>query len=137
MRSSASFTNKKRVLAEASVTKVQYPGRVANNNDSILSVKNCSPNFDQLEYNVRFNCPPPQRIPYFGCNIDGGNSTTESETIILGQGSSFIFDGNGTCSSTSAFGSMLDGGNALTNINIVISGGDSSTNNVDIFDGLS
>lgn len=50
MSSAACYTHKKRVIAEASITKVQYPGRVANNNDSILSVKNCSPNYLQILY---------------------------------------------------------------------------------------
>lgn len=133
MRSSASFTNRRRVLAEASITKVQYPGRVANNNDSILSVKNCLPDYSELIYKTKFCCQPP-RIPYFGCNIDGGNSTTESDTILQGDDITRIFDGNGTCST--AFGSILDGGYAAMYVDIIIDGGDASTNNVDIFDGV-
>ena len=50
MSSAACYTNKRRVLAESSLTKVQYPGRIANNNDVILSVQNCSPNFEVLNY---------------------------------------------------------------------------------------
>ena len=50
MSSAACYTNKRRVIAEASLTKVQYPGKVAVNNDVILSVRNCSPDFSVLHY---------------------------------------------------------------------------------------
>lgn len=49
MPSAACYTNKRRVLAEASVTKVEYPGKIAVNNGA-LSVRNCSPDFQVLSY---------------------------------------------------------------------------------------
>lgn len=50
MSSAACYTNKIRVKAEANVTKVEYPGKIAVNNDPILSTQNCSPNYAVLNY---------------------------------------------------------------------------------------
>lgn len=55
MSSAACYINKKRILAESGITKVQYPGRIANNNNVILSVQNCSPNYNILNY-ISKNC---------------------------------------------------------------------------------
>jgi hypothetical protein len=103
--SSAWYTNRKRVLAEAALTKVQYPGRVAVNN-VILSVQNCQPNFSVLDYIPPVNCRkykscnPVVPEPTLGSILDGGNYTTESTTVLDG--------GNYTTESTT----ILDGGNS-------------------------
>ena len=105
MSSAACYTNKRRVIAEASITKVQYPGKIANNNDVILSVQNCSPNFDDMRYYThllcRKNCHkpgPPE--PLFGDILEGGNGSTEPTLFLDG--------GSGTTESTTIF----DGGNS-------------------------
>ena len=105
MSSAACYTNKRRVIAEASITKVQYPGKIANNNDSILSVQNCSPNFATLAYYThiicRKNCHkpgPPE--PILDNILEGGSGPDEFTTILDG--------GNGTTESTT----ILDGGNS-------------------------
>lgn len=103
--SSAWYTNRKRVLAEAALTKVQYPGKIAVNN-AILSVQNCQPNFSVLDYTPLVNCSkcklpnPVIPEPSLGDILDGGNYTTESTTILDG--------GNYTTESTT----ILDGGNS-------------------------
>ena len=103
--SSAWYTNKRRVLAEAALTKVQYPGRIANTNP-ILPVQNCQPNFSILNYVVPTNCrkykscAPVVEEPTLGSILEGGDYTTESTTILDG--------GNYTTESTT----ILDGGNS-------------------------
>ena len=108
MSSAACYTNRRRVLAEASVTKVQYPGRVATNNDTILSVRNCSPDYDIMNYVTTKPCcvspivvpPEPPQPPVISGILDGGNFTTQSMNILDG--------GNYATESTT----ILDGGNS-------------------------
>lgn len=52
MPSSACYTNKLRVNAEAQNTKVEYPRKIGLNNNPILSARNCSPNFSVLTYTI-------------------------------------------------------------------------------------
>ncbi len=61
--SSSWYTNKLRVLAEAENTKVQYPGRIENTNP-LLPVKNCTPNFNTLNYVI------------VKCNVKNKNCST-------------------------------------------------------------
>lgn len=106
MSSAACYTNKRRILAQASVTKVQYPGRIAVNNDSIFSVINCNSDYDTIDYITTKPCcvspivVPPQPPPSFSDILDGGNYITESTDILDG--------GNYTTES----GTILDGGNS-------------------------
>ena len=50
------YTNKKRILAEASVRKVQYPGSIGLNNNPIYSAINCKPDFNNLNYVSKVCC---------------------------------------------------------------------------------
>lgn len=54
MPSAACYTNKRRVIAEASLTKVQYPRQIAVQN-TLLSTENCERNFTPLTYIFK-NC---------------------------------------------------------------------------------
>jgi hypothetical protein len=96
--SSQAYTNRVRILAEASLTKIQYPGRIAIDNRLSASV-NCSRNFDPIVYTdiCRRCIVPPSldvMIPrYLGGNaltqsnviFDGGNSATNSSRILSGS----------------------------------------------------
>lgn len=44
------YINRIRTLAEAKVTKVQYPGRQALSYVPIQSTKGCSPNYSPIRY---------------------------------------------------------------------------------------
>ena len=97
------YTNKRRILAETGVLKVQYPKNTALNNKSIYSTVNCSPDFSPITYVPVCKCPfdgrglpsPPYR---FQGILDGGNFLTNSTAIIDGgifaTESSIILDGN-------------------------------------------
>jgi hypothetical protein len=100
--SAQAYTNKLRVLAEAAVTKVQYPGRIALNKNPILSTINCSPNFSIIDYVPIPRCcvySPPLTIICVD-TLDGGMS----QTIAF-----IAYDGN--CLDTCY---VLSGGNSNT-----------------------
>lgn len=59
--SAQSYTNKRRILAEASVTKTMYPQRVTYNNP-ILATRGCTPNFNNISYTTICACPFNGRI---------------------------------------------------------------------------
>ena len=96
--SSQSYTNRIRILAEASTIKAQYPGRMLSEN-KILATVNCSLNFNPIVYtDICRSCvtyPPANlSIPrYSGGNsstqsyivLDGGNSTTNTSNILSGS----------------------------------------------------
>lgn len=137
--SAQSYTNKRRVLAEASLRKVQYPGNIALNNNPILATRNCSPDFQSLIYKPICGCEfngrgiPPVRPPI---------NPTVCINILSGGGAGTIayilYDGNclGSCS-------IFSGGNSTTSINcqnspifeIIYDGGTSSTNTMNILSG--
>ena len=137
MSSASTYINRRRVLVEASITKVQYPGKIENKNP-LLPVRNCYPNYSVLRYSVRRCCrfiSEPEPVTGLGCILDAGNYDTEA-TIILDGGSSttnatFILDGISYCvsgileggNSSSEFSQILDGGNALTESTNVLDGG--------------
>lgn len=139
MPSAACYTNKRRVLAESSVTKVQYPGKIAVNNDVILSARNCSPDFGVLVYKVLPNCNKVCGIAisypftYSGGNafsnptgwISGGNAGNNAISYSGGNASSnptgWISGGN--AGAPLSYG----GGNAFTSPSSGISGGSANT----------
>jgi hypothetical protein len=97
------YTNKRRILAEASLRKVQYPGSIGLNNHPLYASINCKPDFSELVYLIKLCCvrtysteKPPIRIII----LEGGRSTTLSLDIV-------------------------DGGNALTDSYDIIDGGNS------------
>jgi len=61
--SAQAHTNKMRILAEASLVKVQYPGKVGLNNNPIYSTINCSPDFRVLKYSSKPVCCNIVSIP--------------------------------------------------------------------------
>ncbi len=52
MQSAAAYTNKKRVIAIAKNTKVDYPGGVARNQGNLQPSIGCNPNFTPNNYIV-------------------------------------------------------------------------------------
>jgi len=55
MKSAQCYTNKQRVMSEASVRKTQYPGSIALNNNPMYASINCNPIFNNLIY-LSNNC---------------------------------------------------------------------------------
>lgn len=97
MPSAACYTNKRRVIAEASITKVQYPRQIAVQN-TLLSTENCPRNFLSLNYVHNIPCNTHCLSPAIGGILDGGYTSTQS-LIILDGGNhaiepSTILDGN-------------------------------------------
>ena len=58
MMSSACYSNRRRLLAIANDTKVQYQGGLAVNTNTLYSTINCNPNFSQVNYTLLCNCKP-------------------------------------------------------------------------------
>jgi len=93
------YTNKRRILAEASIRKVQYPGSIGLNNNPIYSSINCKVDFKELIYLINrccvrntFKTPTPvtQILSIGGGRasssinniLDGGNASTTSSDIV-------------------------------------------------------
>jgi hypothetical protein len=103
--SAQAHTHKMRLLAEASLVKVQYPGKVAVNQNPIYAIRNCSPDFRVLQYPVKplnkrfqhvFTIPPLVSIstPVNGSgagsvftNTINGSSASSVPTTTLNGGS--------------------------------------------------
>ena len=136
--SAQSYTNRKRILAEASLLKTMYPGRVGVKN-TLAATIDCTQSFQPIEYTDICGCefdgrgridpyvvPPP-----IVCvnTLTAGNSNTLTY---------ITYDGNcyNSCN-------ILSGGNVNTTINcpisivqeIIYSGGSSSTNSMNILSG--
>jgi len=58
--SSQAYTNKIRILAETSNTKVQYPTRMLSGN-RLISTANCNANFTTITYQFICPCAPNNR----------------------------------------------------------------------------
>jgi hypothetical protein len=107
--SAQAYTNKRRVLAEASALKVQYIKNVAFTN-SLISTINCNQTFQTLAYKDICACPfngrgtlRPTPSPITP-SINGGNSETGVGNVSL------WFDGGNSGSLGEIY--LLDGGNA-------------------------
>jgi hypothetical protein len=107
--SAQAYTNKRRVLAEASALKVQYKKNVAFTN-SLVSTVNCNQTFQTLAYIDICSCPfngkgtiQPIPLPNI-VSINGGNSGTAVGDVSL------WFDGGN--SGTLGTSYWLDGGSA-------------------------
>jgi hypothetical protein len=75
------YTNRRRIIAEASNVKVEYKKGVAVNNNAIYASINCLPNFQQITYTPVCKCPFNGRVgpplpPRIITGIDGGDSRT-------------------------------------------------------------
>jgi hypothetical protein len=61
MKSSAAYTNSVRVKAEATLLKVEFPGRIAVNRNPIQAATGCPPVlFDQITYTSIVKCLKPR-----------------------------------------------------------------------------
>lgn len=56
--SAQGYTNKLRVNAEARLTKVQFPGKIALNINPIQSSVRLSPDFSKINYTIPCLCRP-------------------------------------------------------------------------------
>jgi hypothetical protein len=124
--SAQAYTNKLRLLAEAGVTKVQYPGRIALNKNPILSTSNCSPDFSVINYipNPRCCVYSQKNIPVIDLcidTLDGGLSQTNGYIIYDGNCKSncYIISGGDsntsiTCENITILEIVYDGGSAST-----------------------
>jgi hypothetical protein len=78
--SAQAYTNKRRILAEASVLKIQYPKFVATKNNLVATI-DCNQAYDTIMYKDVCMCVfngygtiYPKAL--FPTNLDGGNSNT-------------------------------------------------------------
>jgi hypothetical protein len=128
------------VLAEASLIKTAYPGRVEHTNKLSATI-NCNPIFENIDYDDICGCkfngrgtiitPPPPPLPPIICvnTLSGGGSNT------IGY---IFYDGN--CNSVCG---ILSGGNSTTQVtcsnsiiqSIIYDGGTSGTNSLVILSG--
>jgi hypothetical protein len=131
--SAQAYTNRRRIRAEASVVKAQYPKGITVNRNAIYATLNCLPNFQQITYIPICRCPfngrgiivPP--IPLLNIvAIDGGSAETDLGDISLwvdggNAGTLYVaywFDGGNAGKS-----GYYDGGNAFSNPTTGIDGG--------------
>lgn len=100
--SAHAYTNRRRILAEVSVPKVQYKKFIAQNRNHLAATINCDPDFRRLQYKDICTCPfngygaplpiPPQTSVYDGGGyatqstniLDGGSSATNSTNVLSG-----------------------------------------------------
>lgn len=74
--SAARYTNRVRTQSQARVTKVQYPGTVSNNYDSLFSSINCNSSYNVLDYKgVPCICSPAEQPFLFGMRLGRINRT--------------------------------------------------------------
>lgn len=95
MKSAAAYTNKRRVSAEASNNKVQYPGNVARNSQSLAPACPINPNFQVLNYiGISLGCQAQlyKQITVEVITYDGGSSSTEASKILLGSATGEVLD---------------------------------------------
>lgn len=131
----SAYTARRRFISDARVTKVQYPGSIAVNLNTVQSGIYCNPDFTVLNYAIPcpFGCanlfvPPIVCVDIYdgglsntNANIiyEGGNSTTESLNILNGVA--------GNCDGNALNNITYDGGNVGTNSGNVFDGGNSSS----------
>ena len=74
--SAARYTNRVRTQSQARVTKVQYPGTVSNNYDSLFSSINCNSSYNVLDYKgVPCVCQPASQPFVFSMRLGQLNRT--------------------------------------------------------------
>ena len=135
--SAQSYTNKKRILAEASLRKTVYPGRVGFKN-TLSATIDCNQSFEPLVYKDICGCGftgrgiiPPQPIPPIICinTLSGGESNTVAYIFVDGNcySSCNIFSGGSSSTSINCPNSVIQ--------ELIYSGGSSSTNSMNILSG--
>jgi hypothetical protein len=103
--SAQAYTNKRRILAEASLLKTVYPGRVGVKN-TLAATIDCTQSFQSIEY-----------TDICGCKFDGRGISLARPAIVV----TFITGGN----STSNIPDILSGGFSSTQSFQIFSGGSS------------
>lgn len=139
------YTNKRRILAEASLRKTQYPGSVGLNNNPIYASINCKPDFSKLVYLIKVCCIkrktnilPTEEILLI---LGGGGASSFSTSIVSGGGASTIATEiiSGGNASGTAFGDnnsdIVSGGGASSVSTAIVSGGGASTMATEIVSG--
>jgi hypothetical protein len=150
--SAQSYTNRRRVLAEASLLKTEYPGNVGYRNFLTATI-DCEQTFENTFYKDICGCSftnrgrgkyPPYIPPYIPPQppprievLSGGNSTTNSFLILSGgyadTDSDTIFSGGQP--PIVIVISEITGGDSNTNSLLIFSGGTSHTESLQIFSG--
>jgi hypothetical protein len=144
------YTNKRRILAEASLRKTQYPGSIGLNNNPLYATINCNSDFTNLVYLINRCCvkntihpiiviPPTLGSGGASTNptssLSGGDASTSSTTILSGGDAGrnpYVQSPSSTLLSGKARGGdafsqpskSLIGGGASTNATTTASGGD-------------
>jgi hypothetical protein len=134
MRTAACYTNRVRIVAYAKNKKVNYPGGVAKNWETLQATLPCSPDFTVQTYvGVPIYCSQtnacaiaiPVVQPPSSTIYSGGGAGTESTTILSGGGagtSSSIYSGGGGGTESST---IVSGGSGDTQSSTILSGGSS------------
>ena len=119
------LTNRKRILAEVSNNKVQYP-RLAINNNPIYATSTCQPNFFPLQYATRICCYEIVNKCYPSHTLTGGAPGIPPYFYVNGgnPGSNSICSINGGTFGTSCYSlSTLTGGIPGSTPSYIVSGG--------------
>ena len=148
--SAQAYTNRRRILAEVGVPKVQYKKFIAQNRNPLAATINCNPDFRTLQYKDVCMCPfngygpyvpiPPTPPPICIPTYDGGISTTNANIIFSGSSSISIptlpiLEG-GIQPSNNTTEQIYDGGISTTSAGTVLTGSGSVTiSNLPIVDG--
>ena len=140
--SAQAYTNRRRILAEVAVPKVQHKKFIAVNRNPLAATINCNPEFTSLQYTDVCVCPfngygtpapiPVPPIPPILCipTYDGGVSTTNGNIIFSGTDSLTIpnlpvlqggFQQSG-CTDIYITEQIYDGGNVSTTNAPILSG---------------
>jgi hypothetical protein len=147
--SAQAYTNRRRVLAQAAVLKVQYSDNAGFTNTLSSSI-NCLQKYQPIVYTEICSCPwngrgtirvkpPTPPTPGVICIVtyDGGNSFTNANIIYSGE-TAFTNSGNILSGEPNTGGKIVviyDGGNGLINATIVYSGEGAFTNSGNILSG--
>jgi hypothetical protein len=143
------YTNRRRVLAEASLLKVQYPGSIALNNNPLHASVNCNPDFNKVVYLIKLCCfkNPPNTVPdgEYTLILGAGDSSAIISEIVSGGGANMTATeiiGGGYASGTIFFETLsalssgrASAGNSRVRPKEVIDGGDASTVPTDVASG--
>jgi hypothetical protein len=141
MRSASAYINKIRVKTEAKTRKVQYPGMIALNTNSIYAAINCNPVFDVLRYMYTGKCIPcpSELVNIPSCNgiLEGGTYNNSFCMILDGSGNEIIYDGGyantEVCTTCPVNGSdIFDGGDVNAPCNLIL---DDSTDSGPLYNG--
>jgi hypothetical protein len=96
------YTNKTRVIAEASLRKIQYPGSIGLNNNPIYAAINCNTDFSQLIYVINRCCvkrsvaqplramETKSKVVKLLIILSGGNAISKPLGTVSGGGASTI-----------------------------------------------